>query len=318
MSSPTFLVNDARFEFCATRADFPTALAQAHPPVLKLFGRGQQGLVAQIHATPGIAIVGSRQASSQGIADARWFAKEISACGVTVVSGLAQGIDAAAHEGAIGHRGSTIAVLGHGLDVIYPPQHTELANRITNSGGALITEYPNGTPAIARNFPLRNRIIAGLSRAVLVIEAAPRSGSLITARHALEMGVDVFALPGSIHTPQSMGTNQLIREGAQLIQSPEQLLEDLGLRRPPAGARHRHRQSRQPTLSGNPLQSALGVSDGESLRVLEELSFQPIEPLAISQRLGLAEGSVYGALLILELAGLASRSADGRWLKLDI
>jgi DNA processing protein len=295
------------------------ALGHAHPPVRRLFGCGSHNIVRALHANPGVAVVGSRQASSQGVADARWFARELSAAGVTVISGLAQGIDAAAHEGALDGPGLTIAVLGHGLDSIYPPQHASLAERIIDQGGALITEHPAATPALARNFPGRNRIIAALARAVLVIEAAPRSGSLITARHALDMGVDVFAVPGSIHMPQSIGTNHLIREGAQLIQSPEQLLEDLGLAlpkaRPPSrSGRARHALSRPTSAASHP-QKGLSVADAESLRVLAELSFQPTEAAAISQRLGLEGGSVYGCLLILELAGLAARLADGRWLK---
>lgn len=307
--------SSVRFELSSTQPDFPTALAHAHPPVHKLFGRGSQKPITSINASPGIAIVGSRQASSQGIADARWFASELSKAGLAVISGLAQGIDAAAHEGALTGEGLTIAVLGHGLDSIYPPQHADLADRIVTAGGALITEHPDGTPAVAWHFPNRNRIIAGLARAVLVIEAAPRSGSLITARHALDMGIDVFALPGSIHMPQSIGTNHLIREGAQLVQSPEQLLEDLGLRRPAARSMRPSRHAKQPALPKPGQQTGLSVTDSESLRVLAELSFQPGEPRAIGQRLGLDEGSVYGCLLILELAGLASRSADGRWLK---
>lgn len=310
---------DVRFETSAESPDFPTALIQAHPPVTKLFGRGRESLLAAINASPGIAIVGSRQASSQGLADARLFAKEIAAAGITVISGLAQGIDAAAHEGALGQAGSTIAVLGHGRDLIYPPQHRDLADAIIGSGGLLITEYADQTRALAWHFPSRNRIIAALARAVLVIEAAPRSGSLITARHALDLGVDVFAIPGSIHMPQSLGTNQLIREGAQLIQSPQQLLEDLGLV-PPKPKPHRKTKQAFRTGQANQLplaaqQASLIANDAQSLRVLDELSFQPTEAAAISQRLGLDGGSVYGALLILELAGLASRMPDGRWLK---
>lgn len=312
--------DDARFEWSANEDDFPTALTQAHPPVRMLFGRGSRALLEGIHARPGVAIVGSRQASAQGLADAGRFGRALSAQGMTVVSGLAQGIDAAAHQGALSEKGSTIAVLGHGADSVYPPQHRGLAATIVANGGALITEYPDGTPARQWHFPCRNRIIAALCRAVLVIEAAPRSGSLITARHALELGIDVFALPGSIHMPQSLGTNALIREGAQLIQSPDQLLEDLGLKTPQApgsrcGARKTATDAIRQRATDHERQLMLEVGDPQSQRVLAELSFQPTEPQAISRTLGMPEGSVYGSLLILELAGLASRSPDGRWLK---
>jgi DNA processing protein len=194
-----------------------------------LFGLGNKAIIERMANSPGLAIVGSRQASTQGMADAHWFAREASKVGLTIISGLAQGIDAAAHRGGLEGCGSTIAVLGHGRDTVYPGQHRDLADLISCSGGALVTEYPDHTPAIAWHFPQRNRIIAALAQAVLVVEATPQSGSLITARHALELGIDVYVLPGSIHMPQSVGCNGLIRQGAQLIQSPEQLLEDLGM-----------------------------------------------------------------------------------------
>lgn len=319
MPSPNSFATDVRFESQSDGPDFPTALGHAHPPVSKLFGRGNQQLLAAMSTSPGIAIVGSRQASSQGLADARWFAAELSKAGLAIISGLAQGIDAAAHEGALDAEGPTIAALAHGLDSVYPPQHADLASRIVASGGALISEHPDGTPAIAWHFPHRNRIIAALARAVLVIEAAPRSGSLITARHALDLGVDVFALPGSIHMPQSMGAHQLIREGAQLVTSPKQLLEDLGLSPPAKQARTaRTPRSLNSPAASDTHQPSLAINDEESARVLAALGFQPCEPAALARRLDIAEGSVYGTLLILELSGLASRLPDGRWLRHNV
>jgi len=231
--------------------------------------------------------------------------------GLTIISGLAQGIDAAAHRGGLEGCGSTIAVLGHGRGTVYPGQHRDLADLISCSGGALVTEYPDHTPAIAWHFPQRNRIIAVLAQAVLVVEATPQSGSLITARHALELGIDVYVLPGSIHMPQSVGCNGLIRQGAQLIQSPEQLFEDLGM------------VVRKKTSPAPPRQQTLGLGerpippdiDGPTRKVLEALSFHPTVAEALANQIGLASGAVYAGLLMLELSGLVARTHDGRWHK---
>jgi len=276
-----------------------------------LFGLGNRSLVERIAASPGLAIVGSRQASAQGVADAQWFAREASKAGLTIISGLAQGIDASAHRGGLEGIGSTIAVLGHGRGTVYPNQHRDLAALISRSGGAIVTEYPDDAPAIARHFPQRNRIIAALARAVLVIEATPQSGSLITARHALELGIDVYVLPGSIHMPQSVGCNGLIRQGAQLIQSPDQLLEDLGLV-------VQKKTSRSPRTSGARERPLSGDLDDPTLKILEALSFHPTAAQTLAQQVGLVNGAVYAGLLMLELYGLATRTHDGRWLKTSL
>jgi DNA processing protein len=295
----------AEFRLACSEHDFPTSLTQTHPIVRMLFGQGSRELVARMGDVPGVAVVGSRQASAQGQEDAFWFARELSAHGVTVISGLAQGIDASAHAGALEGKAKTIAVLGHGLDSIYPPSNDALAKRILEHGGALVTEYPKGTPARAFQFPQRNRIIAGLARAILVVEASPQSGSLITARHGLELGIDVFVIPGSIHMPQSMGCNMLIRQGAQLVQSPEQLLEDLGVVLPKARG---PRPKNQPGLFP-------GHSDVRANLVLKALSFQPASTTALEKATGLVTGDLHAGLLLLELENLANRLPDGRWLK---
>lgn len=301
----TTLPPPAEFRLACSDADFPTTLTQTHPIVRMLFGQGSRELVADMGRAPGIAVVGSRQASAQGQQDAFWFAKELSTQGVTVISGLAQGIDACAHAGALKGGAKTIAVLGHGLDSIYPPSNGALAKEILEHGGALVTEYPKGTPARAFQFPQRNRIIAGLARAILVVEASPQSGSLITARHGLELGIDVFVIPGSIHMPQSMGCNMLIRQGAQLVQSPQQLLEDLGVVLPKARSRLNKKEA---DLFSKSL-------DTRAKSVLTALSFQPASTMALQTATGLASGDLHAGLLLLELENLASRLPDGRWLK---
>lgn len=305
------------FRLDASDSDFPTALRHANPPAKQLFGVGNSELLRHPDHCRGLAIVGSRQATPQGLADARWFAREISQAGLTIVSGLAQGIDASAHRGALDVRGRTIAVLGHGRDRIYPPHHGGLAECILSSAGALVTEYPDGTPPRPFHFPNRNRIIAGLARAVLVVEAAPLSGSMSTARHALDLGIDVFVIPGSIHQPQSQGCNGLIRQGAQPVQSPHELLDDLGLAprltrtaslaSHPVGRSGRSVEGRQPGL-------AIEL-DADTNRVLNELSFQAVAISELLSRTGLDQERLYGCLLILELSSLVNRTPDGRWHK---
>ena len=203
---------------------YPPALLTMHdpPPLLYVSGR-----LDSLH-TPSVAIVGSRNATPQGADDAGRFARELAGAGLAIVSGLALGIDAAAHRGALEADGCTIAVIGTGADLVYPARHRELAHDIARHG-AIVSEWPLGTPAKAAHFPQRNRLIAGMSRGVLVVEAAERSGSLITARLANEMGRDVFAIPGSIHAPPSRGCHHLLKDGAKLTETPQDVLEELGL-----------------------------------------------------------------------------------------
>lgn len=302
--------NRPQFELDAFEPRFPKALTETHPPVSKIYGLGQQGLIEKMGPEPGLAIVGSRQASPQGLQDAEWFAAEASALGLTIISGLAQGIDAAAHRGAMAGPGQTVAVLAHGRSMLYPSRHEGLANQIIAQGGCLITEYVDGAPALPHQFPARNRIIAALARAVLVVEAAPRSGSLITARHALDLGVDVFVLPGSIHMPQSVGCNALIRQGAQLVQSPDQLFNDLGLL---AHAKSRAGSNRRHPLGPSP---EVSLIDSRAQRVLDVLDFQPRTIHELEKASLLGQGDLFAGLLVLELEKIAARLPDGRWLKI--
>ena len=205
---------------------YPHTLLTMHdpPPVLYVCGR------LECLQAPGVAIVGSRSATPQGLDDAARFARELAGSGLAIVSGLALGVDAAAHWGALEADGATVAVVGTGADLVYPAKHRALAHEISLRG-AIVSEWPLGTPARPSHFPQRNRLIAGLTRGVLVVEAALRSGSLITARLANEMGRDVFAIPGSIHAPLSRGCHQLIKDGAMLTETPGDVLEALGLER---------------------------------------------------------------------------------------
>jgi len=206
-------------------ADYPPLLLQTADPPLLLFAEGAMHRIA----ARAIAIVGSRYPTAQGEETARAFAAALSREGLVVVSGLARGIDAAAHEGALLGVAGTVAVLGAGPDMAYPSQNAKLAQRIVAHGGAILSEYAPGTPPLKENFPRRNRIIAGLSLGTLVVEAALRSGSLITARLATEAGREVFAIPGSIHSPQSKGCHALIKQGAKLVEVATDILEELRL-----------------------------------------------------------------------------------------
>ncbi|MBU3724579.1 MAG: DNA-protecting protein DprA [Burkholderiaceae bacterium] len=320
-TTPNVSQETSAFEISSASTDFPTVLREAHPTVRLLYGLGSQALVQRLFQYPGLAIVGSRQATAQGCADARWFAREASKAGLTIVSGLAQGIDAAAHCGGLEGQGSTIAVLGHGRDTVYPQRHRGLAQRISEEGGCLLTEYPDKTPAIAYHFPNRNRIIAGLSRAVLVVEAVPQSGSLITARHALEQGIDVFAIPGSIHVTQSIGCNMLIRQGAQPVLSPEQLLQDLGVISPP-GSRKKNQGEAGSRVSKNlslPFADNLGrLPQDTNQLLLDQLQSTPQSVEALEAATGMPRAQLYGELLLLELNHLATRNPEGKWLKFRI
>ncbi|WP_020679531.1 DNA-processing protein DprA [Marinobacterium rhizophilum] len=203
---------------------YPALLLEIPDPPALLFVRGN----ADCLSLPQMALVGSRHASRSGVANAYRFSAALSEAGMVVTSGLALGIDGAAHQGAVDREGASIAVFGTGLDEVYPRRHAALAQRLLETGGAWVSEFLPGSPPLPANFPKRNRIISGLSAGVLVIEAAPRSGSLITARMALEQGREVFALPGSIQNPAAHGCHQLIREGAVLVETVTHVLEPLG------------------------------------------------------------------------------------------
>lgn len=203
-------------------ARFPPSLLSIPDPPLLLYVKGRLDLLD----VPTIAVVGSRNATAQGVLNAEKFSENLSHAGLCISSGLAAGIDAAAHAGALRGKGSTIAVIGTGPDIVYPARNRQLAHQIVENG-CLLSEYPLGMPAIAGNFPRRNRIISGLAQGVLVIEAAAQSGSLITARMAAEQGRDVFAIPGSIHSPLAKGCHQLIKQGAKLVESAQDILDEV-------------------------------------------------------------------------------------------
>lgn len=285
-----------------------------HPPVKKLYARGNLTLLEQGRRR--IAIVGSRRASAQAMRDSRWFAETAASHGVVVVSGLAVGVDAAAHEGALSGAlndgataGATIAVLAHGLDAIYPPCNRQLAARILRSGGLLLSEYPDTTAARPFQFVHRNRIIAALSEAVCVIEAGDKSGSLITALEALELGKDVCAVPGPIHSPLYVGSHRLIRQGAALVTSPEDLLIDLGILRPI--------RQKKPDPVGQQ-QDLPGFTDPCMQRVLAVLDWQGQSAEEIARRLGDAVQTVMVGLLLLETRSLARRQPDGDWVRFQV
>ncbi len=271
-------------------ADYPQALLPlGHaPPVLYFVG--ERALLNR----PALAIVGSRNATAQGRDNAREFARALADAGLTIVSGLALGIDAAAHEGALQGGASTLAVVGTGLDRVYPARNRDLAHAIARRGG-LLSEYPLGTPPKDQNFPRRNRLISGLARGVLVVEAALSSGSLITARYAGEQGREVFAIPGSIHSPLSKGCHKLIRDGAKLVETAQDVLEELGM--PIATIAKAHGAG--PSLPVGALLQALGDD--------------PADIDTIVARSGLAAHAVSAQLLELELAGDVAALPGGRW-----
>jgi len=279
---------------------YPSALLQSADPPLLLYVHGDLALLS----ARSLAIVGSRGATAQGLDNARAFAAELCRQGWNVVSGLAQGIDGAAHEGALSVAGaagaaSTIAVVGTGLDIVYPPRHRGLAQRIAEVG-AVVSEFAPGTPALPTNFPQRNRIIAGLSLGTLVVEAALKSGSLITARLASEAGREVFALPGSIHAPQAKGCHALIKQGAKLVESVEDILEEL----------------RSPPLPGLvPARPLLPTGQSEPaehhMPLVHALGHDPMTLDALQARTGWPAQDLMAALMELELSDHVARLPGG-------
>ena len=263
----------------------------------------------------GIAIVGSRNPTPQGAANARHFAKAFSEAGLTVVSGLALGVDGAAHEGALDGLGpndnrlATIAVVGTGLDRVYPKSHRDLAHRIAENG-LIISEYPLGTPPLAENFPKRNRLIAGLAQGTLVVEAALKSGSLITARLAAEQGKDVFAIPGSIHSTQARGCHALIKQGAKLVESAQDVLEELKIPLP-------KQSTASSSASHEDSTEADDLSDAEN-GLLAALGFDPVGLDALQARTGIPTAQLQADLMTLELEGLVSRLPGGLFQRLTV
>ncbi|HWI84035.1 DNA-processing protein DprA [Ramlibacter sp.] len=280
---------------------YPPALLQTEDPPLLLYLLGR--LPAEWpHA---IAVVGSRNPTPQGLANARHFGRSFAQAGLTVVSGLARGIDGAAHEGALegapAGQLATIAVVGTGLDRVYPGQHLALSHEIARRG-LLVSEYPLGTPPLAPNFPRRNRIIAALSAGTVVVEAALRSGSLITARLAAEQGKDVFAIPGSIHSPQARGCHALLKQGAKLVETAQDVLEELALPARRAGAA--------------PATDEPGEREPES-ELLAALGFDPVSFDALVARTGMAPAVLQARLLECELQGHVARLPGGLFQRIE-
>jgi DNA processing protein len=285
----------------ATSPLYPPLLLETPgaPPVLFVCGD------PQCLAQPQLAMVGSRNPTAGGLDTARAFAAHLAECGLVITSGLALGIDAACHEGAIAAGGHTIAVCGHGLDTVYPAKHAALAERIANHG-ALVSEFAPGTPARKPHFPQRNRLIATLSLGTLVVEAARESGSLITARFAGDAGREVFAIPGSIHNPLAKGCHALLRQGAKLVEDAADVLSELPLF-----------QAKQ-SLSGMARTSSTGSPQGSALDkaqkiLLDALAFEPATVDKLIERTGLPSESVAAMLLILELGGLVQPHPGGRY-----
>jgi DNA processing protein len=262
-------------------SDYPQALLNIPDPPLLLYVKGRLDLLNR----PALAVVGSRNATPQGIHNAEAFARSLSDAGLCIISGMAQGIDAAAHRGALPGRGNSIAIVGTGLDKVYPAANRELAHMLAKQG-SLISEFPLGTPPLAANFPRRNRLISGMSLGCLVVEASLQSGSLITARLALEQGREVFAIPGSIHAPQSKGCHALLKQGAKLAETAQDILEELG---------------GQLVATVQPADS---IAAGSVL--LDHLGYDPVDVDTLCARSGLTIAELSAMLLTLELEGRIS------------
>jgi len=282
-------------------SDYPEALRHIHDAPLVLYARGDSSLLRHEQ----IGIIGSRNATPAGLDHARRFAAELSNRRLLVTSGLALGIDGAAHAGALDAGHATIAVIGCGLDRIYPNQHRRLGERII-ANGLMVSEYPPGTPARAAHFPQRNRIISGLSRGILVVEAGLKSGSLITARMALEQGREVFAIPGSIHSPVARGCHHLIKQGARLVDEVDDILEELGASwSQPAGC------ALPEQLATQPAPGPVDALDSREIAVFEALGYDPQSTDALCSATGLPADQLVQSLLLLELEGLVSSAPGG-------
>ncbi len=287
---------------------FPARLRELPNPPSALFLHGDPDLLS----LPQLAIVGSRNPSTGGRRNAHDFAAHLAAAGLVISSGLATGIDGAAHQGALDTDGLTLAVTGTGLDRVYPAKNRTLAHEIAMSG-LLVSEFPTGTPPLPANFPRRNRILAGLSLGTLVVEAALKSGSLITARLATEAGREVFAIPGSIHNPMARGCHALIRDGAKLVETAEHVFEELAPLLPEVAPS---------TLGAAPeaITSVAGEEpmDPQHCRLLEAMGFDPVTTDELVERTGFPAAEVSSILLLLELQGHVSSAAGGLFTQLGI
>ena len=272
-------------------SDYPRPLLEIPDPPALLYLHGRRELLAR----PGLAIVGSRNATPQGVSNAEQFARSFSAAGLTIISGMALGIDAAAHQGGLDRAGSTIAVLGTGADLLYPQRHRALGERISREG-LIVSEFALGTPPHGSNFPRRNRIISGLARGCLVVEAALASGSLITARLAAEQGREVFAIPGSIHSPHTKGCHALIKQGAKLVESAQDLLQELGM---------------------TELEIANAAQLPAQTGLLEDIGYDTCDIDTLCARSGLTPDTVSAMLLQLELDGKVASLPGGLYQRIS-
>ncbi|MDL0432983.1 DNA-processing protein DprA [Marinobacter sp. TBZ242] len=283
-------------------ADYPDPLKHIQDPPLVLYLRGDRALLAREQ----IGIVGSRNATRAGLEHARAFAAALGRNGLLVTSGLALGVDGAAHAGALDAGYPTVAVIGNGVDRPYPYRHRTLSQRIA-CDGVIVSEYPPGTPARAGHFPRRNRIISGLSRGILVVEAGLKSGSLITARLALEQGREVFAIPGSVHNPLARGCHDLIRQGAKLVETVDDICEELG---DWWSSQHQAREhDMQP--GKNPVDRVMAGLDSREIAVLEALGYDPKSTDDLCSVTGLPADQLMQSLLLLELQGLVDAAPGG-------
>lgn len=291
-------------------ADYPELLRHIPKPPPLLFVRGDPGCLS----LPQIAIVGSRHPTTGGNENAERFAHYLAERGFAITSGLALGVDAAAHRGALNAGGKTIAVMGTGIDLVYPSRHRELAQQILDNGGALISEFPLGTASHAANFPQRNRIISGLSCGTLVVEAAVQSGSLITAAYALQHNREVFAIPGSIHNPLARGCHQLIRQGATLVETAQDILDQLdgmlGFKR---------QESRLPSKTSPVISPLNKISpkpqdhtelNSAERTLIDAMGFDPVNMDFLAERTGMAMGDLASILIGMEIKGVVQQIAD--------
>ena len=284
-------------------AAYPRLLLEIADPPAVLYCRGRTDLLNR----PALALVGSRNATAQGNSNAEQFARSFSSAGLTIVSGLALGIDAAAHRGGLAGEGSTIAVLGTGADISYPQGNAALAAEIA-ARGLLLSEFHLGTRALAHNFPRRNRLISGLAQGCLVIEAALASGSLVTARAAAEQGREVFAIPGSIHSPLSKGCHALIKSGAKLVESAEDVIAELSAFR---------RTGFASTRSAETATAAPGSTGGADEPLLACMGFDPVDMDSLCVRAGMPVERISAELLRLELAGRVTVLPGGLYQRLN-
>ncbi|MFQ6021449.1 MAG: DNA-processing protein DprA [Acidiferrobacterales bacterium] len=280
---------------------YPQLLREIAQPPLLLFVVGDRALLQ----TPQLAIVGSRNPTPAGLENTTAFAGALAQAGLTITSGLALGIDSAAHRGALDAGGRTVAVLGTGVEQVYPARNAALARRIREQG-VLVSEFPLGTPPKSVNFPRRNRIISGLSLGTLVVEAAAESGSLITARFAGEQGREVFAVPGSIHSPLARGCHALIRQGAKLVETAQDVLEELGALA----------MLVQNLIAVGPANSDASVEDPRTRALLDYIGYDPVSIDTLIERSGLTADCISSMLLKMELSGIVKACPGGKYMRL--